>query len=70
MAKPKAGKIKIRKSAGISNSYVALKSKNEIYYQMASIFKEVSRDTNNMEKNIFTRLLIDNSSDILMENFL
>ena len=68
MAKPKVGRI--GKSAEMSNSYFALKSKNEIYYQMASIFKEVSRDTNNMEKNIFTRLLIDNSSDILMENFL
>jgi len=68
MAKPKVGRI--GKSAEMSNSYFALKSKNEIYYQMASIFKQVANDENKLAKKIFSRVLTGNQSKIFMENSL
>jgi hypothetical protein len=51
-------------------AYFALKSKNEIYYQMASIFKAVATDENQMGKKILSRLLTKNHSEKALENFL
>ena len=54
--------------------YGALKSKNEIYYQMASLFKEVTQaEKNQDEKNLKTQwmeqILLSTSSDIHGKSF-
>ena len=60
-----------RKEVQISNVYCALKSQNEIYYQMASIFKHVAaNDENKMAKMIFNGFLTGNHSKIFLENSL
>lgn len=53
MVKSKTGKKKIE----TSRSYVALKSDNEIYYQMASIFKEAAIDGNQMAEDVLKNFL-------------
>ena len=52
-----------------SIAYFALKSKNEIYYQMASVFKAVATDENQMGKKILSRLLTKNHPKKVLENF-
>jgi hypothetical protein len=56
------------KSVKKFDAYFALKSKNEIYYQMASIFKEVSNEKKISTQTAFMGLLTYNSSKTLMEN--
>lgn len=46
-----------------ANFYGALKSKNEIYFQMASLFKEVTRDEKQLEHKWIDRIWTDISSD-------
>lgn len=46
-----------RRTLKSSDLFVAIKSKNEIYYQMASIFKQASFDEDNMAKEVVTGLL-------------
>ena len=46
------------------NFYGALKSKNEIYFQMASLFKEVTQDEKKLEHEWMERILTTNPSDI------
>lgn len=46
-----------------ANFYGALKSKNEVYFQMASLFKEVTRDEKRLEHKWIDRILTDISSD-------
>ncbi len=50
--------------------YGALKSKNEIYFQMASLFKEVTQDEKKLEDKWMERILTTNSSDISGKSFL
>ena len=57
-------------SLELSVSYVALKSQDEIYYQMASIFKAVTKDKEKMAKKIFKGVLTGNQSEIVLENSL
>ncbi len=45
------------------NFYGALKSKNEIYFQMASLFKEVIQDGGDLENMWIERILTVNPSD-------
>ena len=57
------------------NFYGALKSKNEIYFQMASLFKQVTQaDTKQDEKKLksqwMKQILIANSSDIHGKSFI
>ena len=60
-----------RKDVPISNAYFALKSQNEIYYQMASIFKQVvANDENKMAEMIFNGFLTDKHPKIFLENSL
>ncbi|MCK5162392.1 MAG: hypothetical protein KAQ72_01675 [Desulfobacula sp.] len=68
MAKSKVGNK--GKSVETFNPCFALKSQNEIYYQMASILKEAARDKNNIEEEIFSKLLTDSQPNIFMENSL
>jgi len=71
MSKSKAGQKKYKKDVQTSNFYFALKSQNEIYFQMASIFKEASNDKkddkNELVKKVFKGFLIGNSSKISLE---
>jgi len=53
-----------------SIAYFALKSQNEIYYQMASVFKEIAKDEDKMGKKILSRFLTGNHPEIVLENFL
>jgi len=59
-----------KKRVRSSHLYYAMKSKNELYYQMASIFKEVSKDEDSFTKKIFSRVLQSPQSKIFMENSL
>ncbi len=45
------------------NFYGALKSKNELYFQMASLFKEVTQDGENLENIWIERILTANPSN-------
>ncbi|MBT3388418.1 MAG: hypothetical protein HN417_10835 [Desulfobacula sp.] len=75
MSKSKTGQKKYKKDVQSSNFYFALKSQNEIYFQMASIFKEASSDKNELAKKdkdelakkVFKGFLIGNSSKISLE---
>lgn len=55
------------KKTGQKNStvpfYGALKSKNEIYFQMASVFKAVSRDENRLAGEWMQRILMSAHPD-------
>ena len=46
-----------------ANFYGALKSKNEIYFQMASLFKEVTHDEKKLENKWMEQILISNHPD-------
>ncbi len=46
-----------------ANFYGALKSKNEIYFQMASLFKEVTQDEKKLENKWMEQILTANSPD-------
>lgn len=61
---------KKRKSFDSSISYFALKSQDEIYYQMASIFKAVTKNEEQLAENICSGILTGNKSEILLEKFL
>lgn len=55
------------KNVQTSRFYFALKSKNEIYFQMASIFKEISNDKDEFAKNMFKGMIIKEPSNIFLE---
>ena len=56
------------KDTQTSSFYFALKSKNEIYFQMASIFKEITNDGEELTKELFDGILIEDSSKLFLEN--
>ncbi|MBC8439892.1 MAG: hypothetical protein H8D87_09410 [Deltaproteobacteria bacterium] len=58
---------KYKKDVQIPTFYFALKSQNEIYFQMASIFKEVGSNENKLAKKFFNEILMDDSSMIFLE---
>ncbi len=45
------------------NFYGALKSKNEIYFQMASLFKEITQAEKNLENKWMEQILTTNLPD-------
>ena len=67
MSKLQGEKKRYKKMAQTSNFYFALKSKNEIYFQMASIFKAVTNDRDELAKEFFNGILIGDSSKIFLE---
>ena len=67
MSKSKVEIKRYKKGVQASNFYFGLKSKNEIYFQMASIFKEVTNDEDKLAKTIFNGFLTGDSSKIFME---
>ncbi|MCP3943953.1 MAG: hypothetical protein GY710_21080 [Desulfobacteraceae bacterium] len=50
--------------------YGALKSKNEIYFQMASLFKAVTRDEKKMKAQLMEQILTENPSDMSGKYFM
>ena len=50
--------------------FVAFKSKNEIYYQMASIFKHASFDEDNMAKEVVTGFLTKDPAKVQYRKYL
>ncbi len=58
---------KNRKDTRKSNFYFALKSENEIYFQMASIFQEITNDGEELTKEFFNGFLLKKSSEIFLE---
>ena len=67
MANPKVQKRMSPKSNQEQGSYIALKSKNEIYYQMASIFKAVTKDENEITHDIINKLISRSDSMVSLE---
>ena len=57
-------RLSIGKEAVASGFYGAVRSKNEIYFQMASVFKAVSRDENRLAGEWMTRILAGKRSEI------
>ena len=57
-------RLSIRKEKDASGFYGAVRSKNEIYFQMASVFKAVSRDENRLAGEWMTRILAGNRPEI------
>ena len=57
-------KIQKRKSC----SYAARKAENEIYYQMASIYRIINRDTNKLDQIVFKKPISSFSRKIYVEN--
>ncbi len=53
---------KYKEDVQIPIFYFALKSQNEIYFQMASIFKQVGNNENELAKKFFNKSLMDDSS--------
>jgi hypothetical protein len=63
--------FKDKKKTGASTGfYFARKSQNEIYYQMASLFKAANVHDGRAAEKIFTKALKDRAPEILVENFL
>ncbi len=48
--------------------YFAVKAKDDVFYQMASIFKEITKDKESESKELFSSMLPQNTSDIFLEN--
>lgn len=58
------------KKNSTSHSYFAVKAKNEIYYQMASIFKHASNDESTLAEKIIYKSMVQDYHNIFMENSL
>ncbi len=70
MSKPIVEKNRKTKRFQKPNSYFALKSQNEVYYQMASIFKAVTHDEDKLKQKVSTRVLSKKSSEIYLGSLL
>ncbi|MCG8568413.1 MAG: hypothetical protein MI747_25365 [Desulfobacterales bacterium] len=63
--KPKKKAVRTPKAETDSRSfYGAGKSKNEIYFQMASVFRAVSRDENRLAGIWMSRIMAGGNADI------
>ncbi len=47
--------------------YAAFKAKNEIYYQMASVFKLIGHDDGRLAKKVLKKYLPRHSAEIFLE---
>ncbi len=47
--------------------YFAVKAKDDIFYQMASIFKEITGDDEIESKKLFSSMISQNTSDFSLE---
>lgn len=53
-----------RETSGV---YFAVKSKNDIYYQMASIYQQATEERSDLAKQIFLNSLMGHLSNISLE---
>ena len=67
MAAIKTGKKNLKKPQAIK-PYFAVRSKNEIYYQMASVFKAVTKDEDELTRNMFGSLMSMKCPDFVVES--
>jgi len=67
MSKLQVEKKGYKKNAQTPSFYFALKSKNEIYFQMASIFKAVTNDGEELAQEFFNGFLLEDSSKVFLE---
>ncbi len=51
-----------------NSSYFAVKAKNDVFSQMASIFKEITKDEESESKKLFSNMISKNASNISLEN--
>jgi len=68
MAHSKTGKQQNLKKPQRIHSYFAIRSQNEIYYQMASVFKAVTKDEEESTQRMLGVLLNMKKPDFFMEN--
>ncbi len=61
-------KRKKKRIEKVSHSYFAVKSQNEIYYQMASIFKHASAGEASLANKIVHKSLVGKSYEIFLDN--
>lgn len=68
MAAIKTGKKKNMKKPQAIKPYFAVRSKNEIYYQMASVFKAVTKDEEELTQKMLWNLMSMSYPDFFVEN--
>jgi hypothetical protein len=57
----------LKKSRKITDSYAARKSQNELYYQMASVFKQAVKREDKQTAKILNRLLAATDLNVSLE---
>ena len=67
MAAIKTGKKNLKKPQAIK-PYFAVRSKNEIYYQMASIFKAATKNEEELTQRMLGTLLSMKKPEFFVEN--
>ncbi|MFA5904326.1 MAG: hypothetical protein WC836_10360 [Desulfobacula sp.] len=68
MAASKTGKKKSLRKPQTIHTYFALRSKNEIYYQMASVFKAVTKDKDELTQEMLGTLMSIKNPNFFVEN--
>ncbi len=59
----------LKKNKKATHSYFAVKSQNEIYYKMASIFKQAAADEASLAERIIFKSIAEQAPNISLENF-
>ena len=68
MTRSKRGKQQNLKKTHQAHSYFAIKSQNEIYYQMASIFKAATKNEEELTQRMLGTLLSMKKPEFFVEN--
>ncbi len=68
MAASKIVKKKNMKTPQTIKPYFAVRSKNEIYYQMASVFKAITKDEDELTQKMLGSLISMKYPDFFVEN--
>ncbi|OGR36095.1 MAG: hypothetical protein A3J80_01780 [Desulfobacula sp. RIFOXYB2_FULL_45_6] len=68
MAASKTGKKKGMKKTQAIHTYFAVRSQNELYYQMASVFKAVTKDKDELTQEMLGNLISMKYPDFFVEN--
>jgi len=68
MTRSKTGKQQNLKKPHQTHSYFAIRSQNEIYYQMASIFKAATKNEEELTQRMLGTLLNMKKPDFFVEN--
>ena len=68
MVASKTGKKKNLKKPTAIKPYFAIRSKNEVYYQMASVFKAVTKDEDELTQKMLGSLISMKYPSFFVEN--